>query len=183
MSFNTWMLQLSCCRTKSFLISLPLSFFLKSTCFVNHLLAHSSLAPLCFFVSIIFFLAFAYFKPILCSVLCTVQTFTSNSHFSFTFLAVTFFLQMSKAVSQSSSFSFQSSCQFIFSALSSFSARSLSSACIRPLISTASNPWRSLWCWGHLSTSSVPNKRLLLNAFYLIKLNCFAKKCPDYLCC
>ena len=64
--------------------------FLKSTCFVNHLLAHSSRAPLCFFVSVIFFLAFAYFKPILCSVLCTVRTLTSNSHFSFTFLAVTF---------------------------------------------------------------------------------------------
>ena len=64
--------------------------FLKSTCFVNHLLALSSLAPLCFFVSVIFFLAFAYFRPILYSVLCTVRTFTSNSHFSFTFLAVTF---------------------------------------------------------------------------------------------
>ena len=64
--------------------------FLKSTCFVNHLLAHSSLAPLCFFVGGIFFLAFAFFKPILCSVLCTVRTFTSNSHFSFPFLAVTF---------------------------------------------------------------------------------------------
>ena len=162
MSFDTWMLQLSCCKTKSFPISLlildrafssskclllslfcrPFSHsnhifplakiipqtitppppicrlfsttgsplldqvhhpsgpsnlkrfswvnitFLKSTCFFNHLLAHSSLAPLCFFV--IFFLAFAYFKPILCSVLCTVRTFTSNSHFSFTFLAVTF---------------------------------------------------------------------------------------------
>ena len=46
---------------------------------------HSSLAPLCFLVSVIFFLAFACFKPILCSVLCTVRTFTSNSHFSFTF--------------------------------------------------------------------------------------------------
>ena len=64
--------------------------FLKSTCFVNHLLAHTCLTPLCFFVSVIFFLAFAYFKPILCSVLCTVRTFTSNSHFSFTFLVVTF---------------------------------------------------------------------------------------------
>ena len=164
MRFDAWMLQLSCCRTKSFPISLlilgrvfsssnclqlslfcrpfshsnhifplakiipqaitlppPISrlfsttgsrfldqvhhpsgpsnlkrfssvniTFLKSTCFVNHLLAHSSLVPLCFFVSVMFFLAFAYFKPILCSVLCTVRTFTSNSHFTFTFRAVTF---------------------------------------------------------------------------------------------
>ena len=116
MSFDTWMLRLSWNHSPSLFLSLfsttgsPFLYqvhhpsgpsnlkrfssvnitFLKSTCFVNHLLAHSSLAPLCFFVSVIFFLTFAYFKPILCSVLCTVRTFTSNSHFSFTFLAVTF---------------------------------------------------------------------------------------------
>ena len=70
--------------------------FLKLTCFVNHPLAHSSLDHLCFFVSVIFFLVFADFKPILCSVLCTVRTFTSNSHFSFTFLAVSFFSRCQK---------------------------------------------------------------------------------------
>ena len=136
--------------------------FLKSTCFVNHLLAHSSLAPLCFFVSVIFFLAFAYFKPILCSVLCTVWTFTSNSHFSFTFLAVTFSPDV------------KSRCHSLlhspFSPLANWSFLTLSSACIRPLISTASNPWRSFWCWGHLPASSVPNKRLLLNAFNSLNL-------------
>ena len=100
--------------------------------------------------------------------------YCSDNNIQFTFLlhfsCCNFFSRCPKTVSQSSSFSFQSSCQLIFSDLSSFSARSLSSACIRPLISTASNPWWSFWCWGRLSASSVPNKRLFLNAFTSLNL-------------
>ena len=56
--------------------------FLKSTCSVNHLLAHPGLARLCFFVSVIFFLS-----------LCIIQTnpmqrssYCSGVYIKFTFL-------------------------------------------------------------------------------------------------
>ena len=143
--------------------------FLKSTCVVNHLLAHSSLAPLCFFVSVIFFLAFAYFKPILCSVLCTVRTFTSNSHFSFTFLAVTFSPDVKSRVTVlfillsillpidlfRPLLFFRS--EFVFSMYSTVDFDSFKSMVILLMLRPS-------------SASSVPNKRLVLNAFTSLNL-------------
>ena len=256
MSFDTWMQQLSCCRMKSFPISLlilgrafssskclklslfcrpfshsnhifplakiipqtitppppicrlfsttgsplldqvhhplgPLNLkrfssvnitFLKSTCFINHILAHSSLASLCFFVSVIFFLAFAYFKPILCSVLCTVRTFTSNSHFSITFLAVTFSPDVKSHVTVlfillsvllpidlfRPLFFFRS--EFVFSMYSTVDFDSFKFMAILLML----RPSSRFFC-AKQTTS--------FECIYLIILNCFAKKCPDYLCC
>ena len=156
--------------------------FLMSTCLVNFLLAHSSLVPLCFFVSVIFFLAFAYFKPILCSVLCTVRTFTSNSHFSFTFLAVTFSPDVKSRVTVlfillsvllpidlfRPLFFFRS--EFVFSMYSTVDFDSFKSMAILLMLRQSSRFFRAK------QTTS-------FECTYLIKLNCFAKKCPDYLCC